>query len=83
MVYYYRTKRFFWQTAEKRFDNTAVRHIMKPKAQIHIYCTEEVRAKLEALANLDDRPSMSYTVIKLIEEAHASLFPKKAKAKKG
>lgn len=45
---------------------------MKPtdKTQIHIYCTEEIRDKLATLANLDDRPNMSYTVIKLIEKAY-------------
>lgn len=47
---------------------------MKPKAQIHIYCTDEIRDKLQALADLDDRPSMSYTVIKLIEDAYKKHF---------
>lgn len=59
---------------KKRFDNTTKRHIMKPKAQIHIYCTDEIRDKLQALADLDDRPSMSYTVIKLIEDAYKKHF---------
>lgn len=46
---------------------------MKPtEKQIHIYCDDELRSKLKALAELDERPSMSYTVKKLIEEAYAA-----------
>lgn len=44
---------------------------MKPtEKQIHIYCDDELRSKLKALAELDERPSMSFTVKKLIEKAY-------------
>ena len=46
---------------------------MKPnEKQIHIYCTDDLYDKLKALAELDDRPSMSFTVKKLIEEAYVA-----------
>lgn len=49
---------------------------MKPtEKQIHIYCDDELRSKLKALAELDDRPSMSFTVKKLIEEAYIANLP--------
>ena len=45
--------------------------MIKPtEKQIHIYCTAELYDKLKVLAELDERPSMSYTVKKLIEKAY-------------
>lgn len=77
-MYYYRTKKLFWQTDKNILDSTPVRHIMKTtkdkKPQLHIYCTEEVHAKAMELAEASDDRSMSYVLIKLIEKAHAELL---------
>lgn len=47
---------------------------MKPtEKQIHIYCTDDVHAKLKAVADSDSR-SMSFMVVLLIERAYAELI---------
>lgn len=56
---------------------------MKPdKKQMHIYCTDDMRNKLEALASANER-SMSSQVQVLINKAYAELMQQSKNNLKG